>query len=51
MNVNNLDIYLRQAVGTGLMVKEFEEKYERTDYLYCIDNGLVYFYSYERCFW
>lgn len=42
MNVNNLDSYLRQAVINGLMVKDLEEKYERTDYLYCIDNGLVY---------
>lgn len=42
MNVNNYDFYLRQVVTNGLMVKELEEKYERTDYLYCIDNGLVY---------
>lgn len=42
MNVNDLNIYLREAVINGLMVKDLEEKYERTDYLYCIDNGLVY---------
>ena len=42
MNVNNFDFYLRQVVINGLIVKNFEEKYERTDYLYCIDNGLVY---------
>lgn len=42
MNVNNFDFYLREAVINGLTVKDLEEKYERTDYLYCIDNGLVY---------
>jgi len=42
MNVNNFDFYLREVVINGLMVKDLEEKYERTDYLYCIDNGLVY---------
>ena len=42
MNVNNFDFYLREAVINGLTVKYLEEKYERTDYLYCIDNGLVY---------
>lgn len=42
MNVNNFDFYLRGAVINGLTVKDLEEKYERTDYLYCIDNGLVY---------
>lgn len=42
MNVNNFDIYLREVVINGLTVKDLEEKYERTDYLYCIDNGLVY---------
>lgn len=42
MNVNNFDSNLRQAVINGLMVKDLEDKYERTDYLYCIDNGLVY---------
>ena len=42
MNVNDLNFYLREAVINGLMVKDLEEKYERTDYLYCIDNGLVY---------
>lgn len=42
MNVNDLNIYLREAVINGLTVKDLEEKYERTDYLYCIDNGLVY---------
>lgn len=42
MNVNNYDLVLRQAIINGLMVKDLENKYERTDYLYCIDNGLVY---------
>lgn len=42
MNVNNFDFYLREVVINGLKVKDLEEKYERTDYLYCIDNGLVY---------
>ena len=42
MNVNNFDFYLREVVINGLTVKDLEEKYERTDYLYCIDNGLVY---------
>lgn len=42
MNVNNFDFYLREVVIKGLTVKDLEEKYERTDYLYCIDNGLVY---------
>lgn len=42
MNVNNFDFYLREAVINGFTVKDLEEKYERTDYLYCIDNGLVY---------
>ncbi len=42
MNVNNFDFYLRGVVINGLTVKDLEEKYERTDYLYCIDNGLVY---------
>lgn len=42
MNVNNFDFYLIEAVINGLTVKDLEEKYERTDYLYCIDNGLVY---------
>lgn len=42
MDVNNFDFYLRQVVINGLTVKDIEEKYERTDYLYCIDNGLVY---------
>lgn len=42
MNVNNFDFYLREAVINGLTVKDLEEKYERTDFLYCIDNGLVY---------
>lgn len=42
MNVNNFDFYLREVVINGLIVKDLEEKYERTDYLYCIDNGLVY---------
>lgn len=23
-------------------LKKYQEKYKRTDYLYCIDNGLVY---------
>lgn len=42
MNVYNFDFYLREVVINGLTVKDLEEKYERTDYLYCIDNGLVY---------
>lgn len=42
MNVNNFDSNLRQAIINGLIVKDLEDKYERTDYLYCIDNGLVY---------
>ena len=42
MNVYNFDFNLRQVVINGLKVKELENKYERTDYLYCIDNGLVY---------
>ena len=42
MNVNDLNIYLHEAVINGLMVKDLEEKYQRTDYLYCIDNGLVF---------
>lgn len=42
MNVNNFGFNLRQVVINGLMVKDLETKYERTDYLYCIDNGLVY---------
>ncbi len=29
-------------LGSGLQVKAYEDKYERTDYMYCIDNGLVY---------
>lgn len=42
MNVYNFDFNLRQVVINGLKVKDLENKYERTDYLYCIDNGLVY---------
>ena len=42
MNVNNFDSNLRQAIINGLIVKDLDDKYERTDYLYCIDNGLVY---------
>lgn len=42
MNVYNFDFNLRQVVINGLKVKELENKYERTDYLYCLDNGLVY---------
>ena len=42
MDVKNIDFNLRQVIVNGLMVKELENKYERTDYLYCIDNGLVY---------
>ena len=37
------DIFLlSQICISGNRVKKYEEKYERTDYLYCIDNGLVY---------
>ena len=42
MDVKNIDFNLRQVIVNGLMVKDLENKYERTDYLYCIDNGLVY---------
>lgn len=42
MDVKNFDFNLRQVIVNGLMVKDLENKYERTDYLYCIDNGLVY---------
>ena len=42
MNVYNFDFNLRQVVINGLKVKELENKYERTDYLYCLDNGLVF---------
>lgn len=42
MDVKNIDFNLRQVIVNGLMVKDLENKYERTDYLYCLDNGLVY---------
>lgn len=42
MDVKNFDFNLRQVIVNGLMVKDLENKYERTDYLYCIDKGLVY---------
>lgn len=42
MNVYNIDFNLREAISHCLIVKKLEDKYERTDYLYCIDNGLVY---------
>lgn len=37
------DIFLlSQICLQGNKVKKYEENYERTDYLYCMDNGLVY---------
>lgn len=44
MDINNYnrDYLLRNLIVSGLYVKAYENKYERTDYMYCIDNGLVY---------
>lgn len=44
MDINNYnrDYLLRNLLVSGLYVKAYEDKYERTDYMYCIDNGLVY---------
>ena len=44
MDINNYnrDYLLRNVLVAGLQVKAYEDKYERTDYMYCIDNGLVY---------
>lgn len=44
MDINNYnrDYLLRNLIVSGLYVKAHEDKYERTDYTYCIDNGLVY---------
>lgn len=44
MNINNYnrDYLLRNVLVAGLQVKAYEDKYERTDYMYCIENGLEY---------
>lgn len=44
MDINNYnrDYLLRNLLVSGLYVKAYEDKYECTDYMYCIDNGLVY---------
>lgn len=42
MDINNYDYLLRNVVMSGIQVKAYEDKYERTDYMYCIDNGFVY---------
>lgn len=42
MDINNYDFLLRNVVMSGIQVKAYEDKYERTDYMYCIDNGFVY---------
>lgn len=42
MDINNYDYLLRNVLVSGLQVKAYEDKYERTDYMYCIDNGFVY---------
>ena len=42
MDINNYDYLLRNVLVSGLQVKAYEDKYERTDYMYCIENGLVY---------
>lgn len=44
MDINNYnrDYLLRNVIVSGLYVKVFEDKYERTDYMYCIENGLEY---------
>ncbi|WP_418688200.1 hypothetical protein, partial [Agathobacter sp.] len=42
MDINNYDYLLRNVVLSGIQVKAYEDKYERTDYMYCIDNGFVY---------
>lgn len=42
MDINNYDYLLRNVVVAGLQVKAYEYKYERTDYMYCTENGLEY---------
>lgn len=44
MDINNYnrDYLLRNVLVAGLQVKAYEDKYERTDYMYCIENGLEY---------
>ena len=42
MDINYYDYLLRNVLVSGLQVKAYEDKYERTDYMYCIENGLVY---------
>ena len=42
MDINNYDYLLRNVVVAGLQVKAYEDKYERTDYIYCTENGLEY---------
>lgn len=33
---------ISQICILGNKLEKFQERYERTDYLYCLDNGLVY---------
>lgn len=43
MDYMEYDTFLiSQICILGNELKKYQEKYERTDYLYCIDNGLVY---------
>ena len=44
MDINNYnrDYLLWNVLVAGLQVKAYEDKYERTDYMYCIENGLEY---------
>ena len=43
MDYMEYDTFLiSQICILGNKLKKYQEKYERTDYLYCIDNGLVY---------
>lgn len=43
MDINDYDsIYLKQLVITGLQVAEYRDNYDRTDYLYCQDMGIIF---------